>query len=73
MYTYNMYKSIDTKTTIKGVDCYGVAAWGANYAVTCADPWNDCVVVDIEATTWRQVVEELTRRGYYGVVEVVAI
>ena len=59
------------KTTIKGIDCYGKAEPGANYDVIFDDEFKDFTATDIEATSWTQVINQLSK--FDGIVEVVAV
>lgn len=59
-----------SKTTIRGIDCYGTPAIGMNYECIYEDEYMDGIVVDIEATSWTAVLKQLNTNG---LVEVVAV
>jgi hypothetical protein len=61
------------KTTINGIDCYGVAELGANYAITFDDEYKDFIATDIEATNWQQVIKALDQPRFAGIVQIEAV
>ena len=48
-------------TLVYGIDCYGKAEPGANYEVKFEDEFRDFITTDIEASSWTQVVNALSK------------